>query len=569
MVPTSKPCRELAPGALVGAYTIDRPVGVGGFADVYQARHTLLGKVVALKVVRESASTERERRGARLMCRLQHPNIVGVHCADLVDGRLVIAMDYVEGETLRDRLNRAGSLDVAEALRIAAAVCDGLSYVHTFDLAGATGFAHLDLKPSNVLMDATGQVKVTDFGLARVRRRPEEAGEPIAGSPDYMAPEQLAGDPSPLSDQWAIGVMLHEMITGEAPFVAGGSNGRRVRSTRFGAGIPVAVREVIERCLQEDPDKRFDSVWQLAEQLQTASPGGHLCVSCGAGLLSGRCPECTAVVASVAGDAHPGPPASMVVGQPGRWRLVALGLLIALMTGGAGYASTAGQGPQSSPELAWADVTAIEASEGGDYDTRLRALSDFRRRWPDSAEAAAAATRAKRWQDEADQFAAAEAYERRPATVASEVLKRWQTFVDGEWSGLKRQEGEARIAHWQGVLREFRGWARLTVLSATGLPAADLGLLGAEPPDPYFVLLVDGQVVYRSISMRDTPAPVWNESARVFLQPGAVVTVDVFDRNVFSDRKLVSFPLTSFKPDGPFSVAEKSIALQLELVRER
>ena len=154
-------------GHILGLYEIKHLIGTGAFADVYLARHRILEHEVALKVIRNSEAEAWEQQGAKIMSRLHHPNIVNVHFADRIDGRLVIAMDYVAGKTLRERMQEQ-QLDPAEAVDIASALAEALDYVHGLDLGTAARPAHLDLKPTNILITAGGTVKITDFGMAQM-----------------------------------------------------------------------------------------------------------------------------------------------------------------------------------------------------------------------------------------------------------------------------------------------------------------------------------------------------------------------------------------------------------------
>ncbi len=209
---------HLPPGRMLGPYEIRKLLGSGAFADVYLARHKLLEKDFALKVIRTPEAERWEKEGAKIMCRLRHPNVVSVHFADRIDGVLVIAMDYVEGRTLRDLLRERGRMEAAEALRIAASVASALDYVHSLEGEGSSHVAHLDLKPSNILIDASGTVKITDFGMAQCAGTALSGGPAVAGSPAYMAPEQFEGRPSPGADLWAVGVVLFEMLLGRTPY---------------------------------------------------------------------------------------------------------------------------------------------------------------------------------------------------------------------------------------------------------------------------------------------------------------------------------------------------------------
>lgn len=514
-----------AAGAMFGPYVVERHLATGGFAHVYLARHSLLDQRVALKVIRDHENAAREQRGARLMCRLDHPGIVKVHFADRVDGHLVIAMDYVDGETLRERLTRAGVLEVADAVRIVAEVCDTLDYLHRFDLDGVSGFAHLDLKPCNIMVDRSDRVKVTDFGLAEVRSVP--AIDPLAGSPAYMAPEQFAGDPSPLSDQWAVGVLLRELLTGEPDGI-------------IGHHVPSSVQRVIERCARPVPEERFSSAADIAQALRDAlALNRETCSTCGSPLASDAvCAECTSLLSSTTARRSIVPPPAW----RSRWHgLVATAALVAV-------ACVAGAASSDGLRSGVIGPTAASARTG----------------------AAANAVVDPREEAEARGFAAAQAIDARLDVRISEAMAAWQGFLAGNPSHGRRASARGRLAAWEDSLRNYDGWAELRVISARGFQAWDHGLLANEPqPDPYFMLRVDGQFVYRSLTVPNTAAPVWNESARVYVHPGGALALEVFDRNIFVDRKILSLSLNALPPDGRFERAEGSVIVLLEIRRER
>ncbi len=209
---------RIAPGTAVGGFRVLRLLGQGGMGSVFLARDAALGRMVALKLLHRGGdpeAIERLLQEARATASFNHPHIVGVYSVGLHEGSSYIALEYVEGESLRARLDQA-TLPWRVAARTLRAVADALAAAH------AAGVAHRDLKPENVLLGRDGRARVADFGLARVLvERPsrvdltaDPATTGLAGTPAYMAPEQWAGRPSTASDIWALGVMLHELVTG-------------------------------------------------------------------------------------------------------------------------------------------------------------------------------------------------------------------------------------------------------------------------------------------------------------------------------------------------------------------
>lgn len=271
----------LSPGAVLGGhFRIERRIGAGGTGAVYLARDTELLRDVAIKVRVEAldpAALERLQDEARAMARLAHPNVLGVHELGTVDGRLYIAMEYIDGGTAaqwRDREPRRWS----EILDVYLEAARGLNAAHQI------GLVHRDFKPANVLVASDGRVKVADFGLAQLvgpsagsRRTtgPVGAGTPSeessVGTPAYMAPEQfVAGEVSPVADQFALGVSLFEALWGVRPFgesLAGNAtDADRLNPPLDGA--PAWLRTVLRRCTALDPSDRFESVEALLHEVE-------------------------------------------------------------------------------------------------------------------------------------------------------------------------------------------------------------------------------------------------------------------------------------------------------------
>jgi len=239
---------------LAGRYRIERLVGRGGMGAVYRAVDAMVGDVVALKVLdieitRAPEQLEWFRREVRLARRITHPNVARTHDMGEAAGTHFISMEFIEGTTLQDVLRvredgerRRVALEPARAARVLLAVCEGLAAAH------AAGVVHRDLKPANILIENTGRVVLTDFGIARALT--DEAGrtQGLVGTPLYMSPEQVSGKPvDTRTDVYAVGLMLYEMLTGALPFA--GDPGR-------GSGAVSPLTVALARLTQPPPDAR-------------------------------------------------------------------------------------------------------------------------------------------------------------------------------------------------------------------------------------------------------------------------------------------------------------------------
>jgi serine/threonine protein kinase len=265
-----------------GRYEITGLIASGGMGEVFQARDRTLDRTVALKVLRAGVASdpdfiERFRREATAAGRLSHPNIVQVYdWGRGQDGSAYMAMEYVEGQNLREVIAANGKLRPAIASRIATQVCAALEH------ARRAGLVHRDVKPENILVTPDGRVKVADFGLSRTmaESRATQAGV-VLGTAHYLAPEQVEGKESDhRADLYALGIVVYEMLTGETPFT--GDNPvviayQRVRqdvpapSGRVN-GIPPAMDEVVKRATARAPTKRFASGAEMAEALRASVP---------------------------------------------------------------------------------------------------------------------------------------------------------------------------------------------------------------------------------------------------------------------------------------------------------
>ncbi len=278
---------EIRIGSEFVGYRIDELIGRGGMGVVYRAYDLRLKRTVALKLMAPDLALDqrfRERfsREAELAMSLEHPNVVPIHDAGDIDGRLYLAMRHVEGTDLRALLQAEGALDPARALAICSAVANAL------DAAHAKGLVHRDVKPSNVLLDASEHVYLADFGLTR---RVDEQGGPAGegrsmGTPAYLAPEQIEGGPvDGCADVYSLGCLLYECLTGETPFA-----GSRLAvawahleedppsASERRPDLPEAIDAVIRKSMAKEPENRYTTCAELitaaeeALELRRSSP---------------------------------------------------------------------------------------------------------------------------------------------------------------------------------------------------------------------------------------------------------------------------------------------------------
>lgn len=266
---------------LLDRYDLIRPLGVGGMGMVFLARDRTLDRPVALKflpphVASDPEAIRRFRDEARAASALDHPNIATVHdIAEAEDGRHFIVMGFYEGETLRDRVDR-GPMPVHEAVPLAAQVAGALAAAH------AAGIVHRDIKPSNILVTGDGRARILDFGVAKVAGQTPTRASGITGTLPYMSPEQTRGEEMDgRSDIWSLGVALYEMLTGRRPFPADTAEAliQRIREDpppplrELSPEVPERVAQIVQRCLEKDPDRRFPDAESLRRALVTTGVG--------------------------------------------------------------------------------------------------------------------------------------------------------------------------------------------------------------------------------------------------------------------------------------------------------
>src|SRR4249920_3501189 len=278
----------LAAGSRLGAYEILAPLGAGGMGEVFRARDTRLSREVAIKVLPAALASDAERlkrfeKEARSASALNHPNIVTIYDIGSTGGVSWIAMEKVEGATLRELL-ASGPLPVKRLLQIAPQIAEGLARAHE------SGIVHRDLKPENVMVTKNGLVKVLDFGLAKLTSTMSGSGEGsalptmtgttpgvVVGTVGYMSPEQASGEALDFrSDQFSFGSILYEMASGKRAFER--PNPAQTLSavidtepeplTTVAARTPTNLVWVVERCLAKDPEERYDSTRDLARDLR-------------------------------------------------------------------------------------------------------------------------------------------------------------------------------------------------------------------------------------------------------------------------------------------------------------
>lgn len=259
-------------------YELLERIGDGGMAEVYRAHDTQLDRFVAVKILHpqftnDESFIERFRREAKGAARLSHPNIVNIYDVGCSDGRYYIVMEYIKGETLKEKIKREAPLPIDTTLQIVEEIAQALQNAH------ANHLVHCDIKPHNILLNGEGHVKVADFGIARATTSSTITyTSSVVGSVHYFSPEQAKGDTiSPKSDIYSLGVVMYEMLTGDVPFKGETAVSIAIKQIQenpippheLRPDIPPLVEAIVLRAMDKDPAKRFTSS-ELIEEIETA-----------------------------------------------------------------------------------------------------------------------------------------------------------------------------------------------------------------------------------------------------------------------------------------------------------
>ena len=287
-----------SPVVLNGRYELRRRIARGGMAEVYLARDQMLDRPVAIKVLypefaADPAFVERFRREAQAAANLNHPSIVGVYDGGTYGGTNFIVLEYVRGRTLAEELAEVGRLAPDRVAEVGAAIAGALSFAHR------SGVVHRDVKPGNVLISAQGEVKVTDFGIARAAANAEDNLTQVGavmGTATYFSPEQAQGRPvDPRSDLYSLGVVLYELLVGRPPFVAETPLAVAYQHVQdpvpspraANPAVPAGLDAIVVRLLQKDPAGRYESADALRADLQRFREGRNISAAPLAGGVAG------------------------------------------------------------------------------------------------------------------------------------------------------------------------------------------------------------------------------------------------------------------------------------------
>ena len=351
-------------------FRLEEKVGAGGMSSVYRAFDPTLERWVAIKLMHRDISTdpdqlERFRREARAVASLSHPHIVTVIDAGEDEGAPYIVFEYVDGETLKERIRSVGRLPVPEAVAYAIEIGRALSCAHSHRLV------HRDVKPQNVLIDPDGRAKVTDFGIARsLEAQGLTATGRVLGTTDYVSPEQALGHQvTEQSDIYSLGIVLYEMLTGETPFSADTQVAVAMKHVkdplpdvqRRRPEVSAALAAIVERSTAKETGNRYRTVDEMVHDLEQV-----LAIEAArAGETSG---EATAVLQALPGDTADYAPARL---RRPRRTLILAALAIGLIAGGIAYLATRtekGPGNAVIPHAGGLTPVKLGSDAASDYD---------------------------------------------------------------------------------------------------------------------------------------------------------------------------------------------------------
>ena len=385
---------RLEPGQRIGdRYTLVARIGAGGMADVWSADDEMLERRVALKFLHERFAqdaqfVERFRREAQAAAGLQHPNVVGVYDRGEWEGRHWIAMEYVEGASLKDLIERG--LSVGEAVEIVRQILTGARFAHS------RGIVHRDLKPQNVLVDPEGRARVADFGIARAGVSEITQTGSVLGTAQYLSPEQAQGfEVTAASDLYSVGVILYEALTGRVPFEADSVVAVALKQvseqprppSELNPAVSRALDAVVLRALAKEPANRFASANEFLRALDAAEAdpeaGGlgdtaahaPVAAAAGAGALAGA-----AAAGAVGADpaAEPAPSGAEPPDEGGGWmtrrRAAVLGAIVLLAGGAVAYALTRPENVRVPAVTGDTEPVARTILEGRGFEVSVREL---------------------------------------------------------------------------------------------------------------------------------------------------------------------------------------------------
>jgi predicted Ser/Thr protein kinase len=438
----------MLPAELNQKYEVRGTLGAGAMGTVYDAVDRIIERRVAIKVVNRPNESDPEaveaharfRREAQAAGRLSHPNIVGVYDYGENATQAWIVMELVEGGSLKGRIDKHERFTVPDIVRIMGEVCAGLQYSHQ------RGVVHRDIKPGNIMMTTDGQVKIADFGIARLENSSMTQVGTLIGTPSYMAPEQFRGEPVDLrADIWSAGVMLYQLLTGEKPFEGGFSavmhkalHTEPPPPSQLSVTTPRGFDAVIARALAKRPEDRYRSAAEFGEAIRQAvnAPAPEPAALPG---LPGLNDDATMVSARPAGatGVPPGP-------KPGDAQAPARkGAPVGLIAGGAGAAVVAAAaawffllGPGAGP-----DQAALERQRQEQVD---RETADRTAR--DAAAQEAAAREAAAREAAAREASAREAAQREQEAAATAAQRQAEAQATREQAETAARDAAAREA---------------------------------------------------------------------------------------------------------------------------
>jgi hypothetical protein len=467
---------------LSNRFRLEEKVGSGGMSTVYRAFDETLERSVAIKLLHadmssDDAQLERFRREARAAARLSHPHVVTVIDAGEDDGRPFIVLEYVEGETLKERIRRVGRLPVAEAIAYAIEIGRALGAAH------AERLVHRDVKPQNVMIDAEGRAKVTDFGIARsLELDGLTAAGRVLGTTDYVAPEQAIGEgATPQADIYSLGIVLWEMLTGDVPFKAENQVAVAMQHVRdplpdvqqLRPEVSSVLASIIDRATRKELKNRYADIEEMVHDLEQslaieARRGGQMT------------DEATTVLRALPGDTAGWVPLRIRAPR----RLLAVGALLlaaaAIVVALLANRTHTGDTGDAAPRTVAPGIVRVKFSAVKDYDPEADGHES-----PNSVKLAIDGNRKTSW--------ATEHYSAGLAGVHKTGVGLWvktQTPVAATELDLISQ-----FANWQGAVygangsvpKDIRGWQKLSGLfTAQSVNKIPLDTAG-KPFDHYLV----------------------------------------------------------------------------------